>query len=513
MEKFFNLIYNEILGGTDTSLLIWILFAFIIIVLISRRLSKFKELEDRERLLFSIDLILFPVIIILFHMISLVADKENALSLSFSLFLITTAWLFNRGLRLYFWNKKFVEKSGEKAPKLLQNFFALIIYILTLAFILGFIFNKPVTSIVVSTGIFATIIGFAMKDLLADIINGISLSIERPYNIGDWIELENGTYLGKVVDIKWRTTRLISRNDSMIVVPNNRCGNMIIHNFSKPNKVYSCNYLISIDSTLSPELVQKQLIAGMQDVKNIEKDPPPRAYLADATSQPFRYNVRVWWTNYEFSYFGRDNLFKKITESLNDVGISQSAVNWQVSKRGMLEDPELKNVKSIDDQVKNVEIFKHFNDSEIEILTSKSNTRNFEPNQNIVNENDEGDSLFIMLSGNARVYINKDNKNIKLGLLSPGDTFGEFSLLTGEKRTATVKATNHLQCLEISKNSLKNIIENNPSLIDNLALIMAEREQNNKEINENNKKLSPKEIIEYYKAEFNRKIKSFFDKV
>ena len=179
----------------------------------------------------------------------------------------------------------------------------------------------------------------------------------------------------------------------------------------------------------------------------------------------------------------------------------------------MLEDPKIKNVKSIDDQVKNVEIFKHFNDSEIEILTSKSNTRNFEPNQNIVNENDEGDSLFIMLSGNARVYINKDNKNIKLGLLSPGDTFGEFSLLTGEKRTATVKATNHLQCLEISKNSLKNIIENNPSLIDNLALIMAEREQNNKEINENNKKLSPKEIIEYYKAEFNRKIKSFFDKV
>ena len=65
-----------------------------------------------------------------------------------------------------------------------------------------------------------------MKDFLADIINGISLSIERPYNIGDWIELENGTYLGKVVDIKWRTTRLMSRNNSMIVVPNNRCGNI-----------------------------------------------------------------------------------------------------------------------------------------------------------------------------------------------------------------------------------------------------------------------------------------------
>ena len=512
MERFLNLIYNEILEGTDTSLLIWIFFAFILIVLISRRLSKFKELEDREKLLFSIDLILFPIIIILFYMISLVVDKANALSLSFSLFLITSAWLFNRGLRLYFWNKKFVEKSGEKAPKLLQNFIALITYILTLAFILGFIFNKPVTSIVVSTGIFATIIGFAMKDLLADIINGISLSIERPYNIGDWIELEDGTYLGKVVDIKWRTTRLISRNDSMIVIPNNRCGNMIIHNFSKPNKIYSCNYLISIDSSLSPELVQKQLILGMQNVKNIVKDPSPRAYLADATSEPFQYNIRVWWKNYEYSYFGRDNLFKKITESLNNVGISQSAVNWQVSKRGFLEEIETKNIKSMNEQVKNVDIFKDFADNEIDTLISNSNTRNFEPNQNIVNENDEGDSLFIILSGNARVYIEKENKNIKLGLLSPGDAFGEFSLLTGDKRTATVKATNHLQCLEISKNALQNIIENNPSLIDNLALIMAEREQSNKKINDDNKKLSAKEIIDYYKAEFNKKIRSFFDK-
>ena len=500
------------MGGTDTSYLIWILFGFLLIVLLSRRISKFKELENRGRLLFFADLVLFPIIIILFHLISLAIDKTNAFSFSFALFLITSSWFLNRALSLYFWDTKFFEKSGEKAPKLLQNFIALIIYILTAAFILGFIFNKPITSILVSTGIFATIIGFAMKDLLADIINGISLSVERPYNIGDWIELENGNYLGKVVDIKWRTTRLISRNDSMIVVPNNRCGNMIIHNFSKPNQVYSCNYLISIDSVLSPELVQKQLILGMQNVKNIEKDPAPRAYLANATSQPFQYNIRVWWMSYEFSYFGRDNLFKNITKSLNEVGISQSAVNWQVSKRGLLEEAEAKNVKSINDQVKNVEIFKSFSDNEINVLVTKSDVKDFEPNQNIVNENEEGDSLFIILSGNARVSTNKHNDNVVLGLLSPGDAFGEFSLLTGDSRTATVSATNHLQCLEISKNALNDVIQNNPTIIDDLALIMAEREKNNKEIDDDNKKMSAKEIIDYYRLEFNRKIKSFFNK-
>ena len=122
----------------------------------------------------------------------------------------------------------------------------------------------------------------------------------------------------------------------MIVVPNNRCGNMIIHNFSKPNSIYSCNYLISIDSVLSPELVQKQLILGMQNVKNIVQDPAPRAYLANATSEPFHYNIRVWWKSYEFSYVLVEIIYLKgfsNPKSLNEVGISQSSVNWQVSNR------------------------------------------------------------------------------------------------------------------------------------------------------------------------------------
>ena len=291
-------IYTEIAEGTNTALLIWTLVSFVIIVFISRKIGKLKELKNREHLLFMIDIVLFPIMILLFYLISLGIDRSGGTSISLSLILMCSAWFFNRALSLFFWNEKFVKKSGEKAPKLLQNFIALIVYLLTLAFIVGFIFNKPITSIIVSTGVIATIMGFAMKDLLADIINGISLSIERPYNIGDWIELENGTYLGKVVDIKWRTTRLMSRNESMIVIPNNRCGNMIIHNFSKPDKVYSNNYLISINSTLPSELVQRQLILGLQNVKNIVKDPAPRAYLADGTSEPFQYSIRVWWKNY-----------------------------------------------------------------------------------------------------------------------------------------------------------------------------------------------------------------------
>ena len=192
------------------------------------------------------------------------------------------------------------------------------------------------------------------------------------------------------------------------------------------------------------------------------------------------------------------------------MGISQTSVQWQVSKRGVLDEIEIQNVTHYD-QVQKVDIFQGFNENEINLLISNSKIRNFQPNENIVNQNEEGDSLFVILAGNARVSLNKEGKDIKLGLLSPGDAFGEFSLLTGDRRSATVKAINHLESIEIPKEALKSIIEKNSELIENLASIMAERQKSNQEINEQHKKLTAKEIFEHYKEQFSKKIKAFFN--
>ena len=169
-------IYTEIWNGTDTALLMWVFLGFIIIIFTSRRIARIKELRNRTKLLLITDMILFPAMIFLFHLISMQIQQDNAYDLSMSLILICGAWFLNRLLSIFFWDKTFVKKSGSKAPKLLQNFVSLIVYLLTVSVILGFIFDKPITSILVSTGVIATIIGFAMKDFLADIINGISLS-------------------------------------------------------------------------------------------------------------------------------------------------------------------------------------------------------------------------------------------------------------------------------------------------------------------------------------------------
>ena len=82
MTEIFTKIYNE-LWGTDTSLLIWTLFGFLVIVFISRRIGKLRELKNREKLLLTIDTILFPIMIVLFHFISsAISPESNIYSIS-----------------------------------------------------------------------------------------------------------------------------------------------------------------------------------------------------------------------------------------------------------------------------------------------------------------------------------------------------------------------------------------------------------------------------------------------
>ena len=60
-------IYTEIWNGTDTALLMWILFGFLIMILFSRRIGKIKELKNKTQLLLMIDFVFFPIIIVLFY--------------------------------------------------------------------------------------------------------------------------------------------------------------------------------------------------------------------------------------------------------------------------------------------------------------------------------------------------------------------------------------------------------------------------------------------------------------
>lgn len=92
------------------------------------------------------------------------------------------------------------------------------IYGVAIYFILGSLLSLSSTQLLAFSGLLGAAIGFGLKDLFADVIGGLILIFEKPYQIGDKVKI--GGYYGEVSDIGIRSTRLITPDDTLVSVPN-----------------------------------------------------------------------------------------------------------------------------------------------------------------------------------------------------------------------------------------------------------------------------------------------------
>jgi CRP-like cAMP-binding protein len=90
--------------------------------------------------------------------------------------------------------------------------------------------------------------------------------------------------------------------------------------------------------------------------------------------------------------------------------------------------------------------------------------------------------MFILLTGEAAVYVRQGDRGsepTRVAGLQAGEYFGEMSLLTGEKRSATVVATSDCEVLEIAKSNLAQVLQENSELLKNLSEMLAQRRLDN----------------------------------
>jgi small-conductance mechanosensitive channel len=131
--------------------------------------------------------------------------------------------------------------------KLLSDIVAASIYVYSALGMMGFVFGLSLQGLLATSGIIAIVLGLALQSTLGDVFSGISLSIEKPYRIGDEIVLEAGAE-GKVIQVNWRSTHLKNGANDVVVVPNSSIAKMRIQNHSAGTKCYSGSLTVTVDS-------------------------------------------------------------------------------------------------------------------------------------------------------------------------------------------------------------------------------------------------------------------------
>ena len=125
---------------------------------------------------------------------------------------------------------------GGHTGRLLQDVLGALIFLVAIVAAAAYVMQLPVKGLLATSGVMAIVIGLALQSTLSDVFSGIVLNTTRPYQIDDWISID-GTE-GKVIDIDWRATRLLTGNGSMAVIPNSVAAKAKLLNFSRPADVH-----------------------------------------------------------------------------------------------------------------------------------------------------------------------------------------------------------------------------------------------------------------------------------
>lgn len=149
------------------------------------------------------------------------------------------------------------------------------------------------TPLVASAGVAGIIVALAAKDVLGNFFGGISVFLDRPFRPGDYIVLNSGER-GKVVDIGLRSTRILTRDDVLISVPNSVIVSTKIVNESAPDRKLRVRIKVSVSYSSDVDQVEETLLEVARANPLVLSEPQPRVRFRAFGDSSLDFELLCW---------------------------------------------------------------------------------------------------------------------------------------------------------------------------------------------------------------------------
>jgi small-conductance mechanosensitive channel len=210
-----------------------------------------------------------------------------------------SAYTINTALSAFIWPAQSKDRidSLQRAPSILRHFIAILLYTTAGLWVASYAFDLDLHGIGLTSGAAGIIIGFATQKIILDFFSGVMLGIERPFEIGDWIELKaDGADLrGVVYEMTWRTAKIRNSNYDMVTIPNSVIWQATVINRSRPNRWTEITIHFDIGTDVAAERVEETAMRAIEpligDVLIAERKPSLRASAIQEGDIKYRLNV------------------------------------------------------------------------------------------------------------------------------------------------------------------------------------------------------------------------------
>jgi small-conductance mechanosensitive channel/CRP-like cAMP-binding protein len=399
-----------------------------------------------------------------------------------------------------------IRRLRRDAPRIVRDLAdGLIIIVAVLVFLRAA--GVEAVPLLTTSALLTAIVGLSLQDTLGNLLAGLVLQTQRPFDLGEWIQLDReGMQIGRVADLNWRSTKVLTLDHQELNVPNSQLVRTPILNLSRPSRIARRTIEIVIPYDFPTHQVREVIERAVADVPGMAPHPKPEVITHAFADIGIRYRVLFFLDD-----FGQRELVDSLVRDRIWYALHRAAIPFArgpgvAAAQGRV-GLAAGDLETRTRAVRQVDFLRDLPDSAVAVLASDARTDLYAPGELIVRQGEVGQDLYVCLSGELLVLHTSDaGEQREVARIAPGGMFGEFAQLTGETRTASVRAVRACEVVVIGKAAFSSVLGSNPTFAELISQRLAERRA---ELDAAHQDLSPAQrvSVDEHKGRFLRRLR------
>jgi small-conductance mechanosensitive channel len=373
-------------------------------------------------------------------------------------------------------------KLGRPLPRIIEDLVIVVVYTvyglsqLRLA-------GVDLTGIIATSAIITAVLAFAMQDTLGNVLGGLAIQLDNSVRVGDWIQMDGLS--GRVIDIRWRSTAVETRDWQTVVIPNsllmkNRF--MIVGRREGAPLQWRRGIRFMIDPAVPPARVITLIDEEMHEIMiaNVARAPAPSCILVGFEAGNLLYELRYFLTDLQEDEYTdsavRVHLFASLQRAGLRVAEEQRTVLAVAKDEAHAETVRQRELQRRLIMLKQVDLLAPLSAEERNFVAGRLQYAPFARGDIITKQGSIAHWLYVIAFGEAEVRFEQPGRAPRvIGSVRAGQFFGEMGLLAGESRNATVVAKTDVECYRLDRASFQALLLARPELANEVSKVIAAR--------------------------------------
>lgn len=312
----------------------------------------------------------------------------------------------------------------HNAPSLFQDLIRLLLVAIGAAIVLSVIWQQNLGGLIAALGVGSIVLGLALQETLGNLMAGIALLFEKPFSVGDWIEVDGEQ--GEVVQINWRSVHVCTRERNLLVFPNSVLGRASIINYTRPTQLQILTLSLAFSLEDPPNKVKGVMLSVAESMEVVLDSPAPRPLVREVLDDRIRYEV--------FLFIDQPALIPQIVDDY-------TSKVWYAARRADITlplpsayeikvetPPSLQQVVDTLDCLAGAQGFEILAEDDLAALNEAAEVVVFADGETVVAAGEVADAVYIIHSGSLHVSWAPEGAAASEMFLGPNEVIGVASL-------------------------------------------------------------------------------------